>query len=89
MRLGDHPELFAAIMQALADLSWASSVTVGGSDNPRGYRVTVTTGDRFLTHSRTIIVALNVASCPDIIHTVRCQIDDIHRDLDRVVNPNS
>ncbi len=86
MRLGDHPELFAAVLEALAGLGWASGVSVWASDAPPGYRVTVSTGDRFLTHQRTIVIPLSAAKLRHVAHAVKAQIDEMKLDLDRTAD---
>ncbi len=83
MKLGDCPKLYDAIMQVLAELDWPMGVSVQGDEATRGYRVSLMTGDRFLWHSRTIIIPPSVANSRDVVHTVRCQVEEMKRDLYR------
>ncbi len=83
MKLGDHPDLYQAIVEALGGLSWASGVAVWASDAPAGYRVTVSTGDRFLVHQRTIVIPLSRAKARNLAHTVKGLIDEMRLDLEK------
>ncbi len=84
MRFGDHPKLYDAIMQVLAELDWPLGVTVYADDTVKGYRVAIVTGDRWLLHTRQIVIALSVENSRDVVHAVRCQIEEMKRDLGRV-----
>lgn len=86
MRLGDHPALFAAIMDVLGGLPWALGVHVSADPQSKGYRCTVTKGTRFLTHSRQVVIPVTAANSRDILHTVRCQIDEAMADFDKIKN---
>ncbi len=71
-------------MEALGDLPWALGVHVSADSLARGYRVTVTKGDRFLTHCRQIVVPLTAANSRDIGHTVRFQLAEAVADFDKI-----
>ncbi len=84
MKLGDHPELYAAITKALGGLSWAFGACVWASDAPRGYKLTVSTGDRFLVHSRTIVVPVSMEKDRNLDHRVWSLVEEMRLELGRV-----
>ena len=82
MRLGDHPELLAAIMDAIEAQSWAMGFAVWASDAPAGYRVTLSMGDKFLVHQRSVIVPVTTEKARHVGHAVRAIIDEMRLDLE-------
>ncbi len=84
MTLGDHPDLYTAIVKALGTISWAFGACVWASDAPKGYKVTVSTGDRFLVHSRTIVIPVSMEKDRNLEHRVQGLVDEMKLELDRV-----
>ncbi len=81
MTLGDHPKLFAAVMEALSGLPWAMGVHVTADDQVRGFRVTMTTGSRFLTHSKGFVIPVTAENSRDVNKVVRCAIAEAADEL--------